>query len=122
MRWPCSHTLVQGEYFFSAIKWSSETNLLTHKAEDGLAEADDPEDELEDEEDEGAEALGDEELKEGFLWEDIWLCGCQLTLRMPREKMIWRILQEEALSQKNRKKAPQKKKKFHWVQMRENKN
>ena len=73
----------------SSIKWSSETNLLTHKAEDGLAEADDPEDELEDEEDEGAEALGDEELKEGFLiffWEDI--CGCQLTLRMPREKMI----------------------------------
>ena len=51
----------------SSIKWSSETNLLTHKAEDGLAEADDPEDELEDEEDEeGAEALGDEELKEGF--------------------------------------------------------
>ena len=50
----------------SSIKWSSETNLLTHKAEDGLAEADDPEDELEDEEDEEGEALGDVELKEGF--------------------------------------------------------
>ena len=49
------------------IAKTEETNLLTHKAEDGLAEADDPEDE-EDEEDEEEEeedtaTLGDEELK-----------------------------------------------------------
>ena len=45
------------------IAKTEETNLLTHKAEDGLAEADDPEDE-EDEEDEEEEedtaTLGDE--------------------------------------------------------------
>ena len=43
----------------------TDTNLLTHKAEDGLAEADDPEDEAdeEDEEEEDTATLGDEELK-----------------------------------------------------------
>ena len=67
----------------SSIKWSSETNLLTHKAEDGLAEADDPEDELEDEEDEeGAEALGDEELKEGF---SHLFFGGHLIVRLPTD-------------------------------------
>ena len=53
----------EGKRFLFSSK--TEENLLTHKAEDGLAEADDPEDEAdeEDEEEEDTATLGDEELK-----------------------------------------------------------
>ena len=53
----------EGKRFLFSSK--TEENLLTHRAEDGLAEADDPEDEAdeEDEEEEDTATLADEELK-----------------------------------------------------------